>query len=69
MAAGSAAYHWVECPHCAAQPPYVSVLGWPQGSWNKANCHVCHRPFEVRLTPQAMFEIRQLAPAGTSEVA
>jgi hypothetical protein len=55
-------YAWPECPWCCAQPEGLSDLA-ATFYWQLAQCSTCHRPFELRMTAQANFEMRQVPEA------
>lgn len=58
-------YAWPECPWCAAQREGLEDLA-PTFDWQLVQCSVCHRPFELRMTARANFEMRQVTAAVAS---
>lgn len=58
-------YVWPECPWCCAQPESILNLSGTF-AWQRTRCLKCDRPFELRMTARAAFEMRQVPEAVTS---
>ena len=57
-------YEYPECPYCASEIEIDDLQ--PTYAWQACRCPECGRGFELRMTQQARFEIRQLNEAEVS---